>query len=359
MKLSRIKHYIKLYMPYKWVLEYEEKHDFLSDYFKWKDSGKCVEFDKKCKWQGIVSVTGFGYTGSGAVVDLLREYDDCLVHGMAEGGSKATPAADDLGEITIVKNTGGLMDIDAIIGEPSILYGDGALKRFAKMVVHSTFYHRGTQYRDYIYKFFDSLIEEVSRNIPGSTASIMPRIVDNIFIIADINKQQYYQLCQQFLASLFNVQYNGKYPNLVLDQLVPSQRMDFKYNCNFIPNLKNIAVYRDPRDVYTIAKELDVQWIAHDTVEHFIIDMKRRYSQLQIGTNDYLVIRFEDLILDYDNTVAKIEKYLNLGEHKRPQSCLDTSISCKNIGMWKTATDIPAEDYEKILAAMPEYCYTK
>ena len=135
--------------------------------------------------------------------------------------------------------------------------------------------------------------------------------------------------------------------------------MGMEYGRNFLPNMKNIVVWRDPRDIYTIAVRQDIQWLPHDTVEHFIKIMSHRYGNLDIDSKEYLSIRFEDLILDYDKTVGKIEKYLNLGEHKRPQSCLDISISCKNVGMWKTATGIPQEDYKKIQKAMPQFCYDK
>ena len=85
--------------------------------------------------------------------------------------------------------------------------------------------------------------------------------------------------------------------------------------------------------------------------------MKRQYAHLDVDDTTRLVIRFEDLILDYDNTCKNIEKYLNLGEHKCPQSCLDTSISCKNIGTWKETPEIPQEDVDKIYDELREYCY--
>lgn len=359
MKLSRLKHYIKQIMPYRWVLEYEEKRDFYAQYFAWKETNPKVEFDKDNKWENIVSIEGFGYSGSGAVVDLLREYDDCLVHGMAEGGSKAVEAADDFGEIELLTYPGGLIDLDTALEKPSLIHQDAAIKRFGKLMFRDRIYNLGAKYRKYIYLFFDSMIDDVIRDTKGSWSPMVPRLKDNIFTLRDYNKKDYYALCQQFLYSIFNQQYNGSCKYLVLDQLYLSTKMGIEYGRNFLPNMKNIVVWRDPRDIYTIALRQDIQWLPHDTVEHFIKIMSHRYGNLKIDSKEYLSIRFEDLILDYDKTVGKIEKYLNLGEHKRPQSCLDISISCKNVGMWKTATDIPQEDYEKIQKAMPQFCYDK
>lgn len=358
MRLGRIKHYIKQIMPYRWVLKYEEKRDFFAQYFAWKETNPQVEFDTESKWENIVGVSGFGYSGSGAVVDLLREYDDCLVHGMAEGGSKSIVAADDLGEIEIIKNAGGLLELDSVVDAHSNFFiQDEALKRFGKSVSRETIFSRGKRYKDYIFKFFDSLIEDVIRDTEGTLSYTMPRVRDNIFAIRPYTKKEFYALCQRFLNSLFNIQYDGRHKYLVLDQLVVPKEADAEYARNFLPNMKNVIVWRDPRDIYVIAKELDLIWLEHDTVEHFIRRIKRRYVGIHQESDSCLYVRFEDLIMDYDKTVAEIEKYLNLGEHKRPQSCLDISISCKNVGKWKTAPDIPQEDFEKIAAAFPEYCY--
>lgn len=358
MKLGRLKHYIKQIMPYRWVLKYEEKRDFFAQYFAWKDSNPQVEFDTESKWKNIVGVSGFGYSGSGAVVDLLREYDDCLVHGMAEGGSKATPSVDDFGEILILKNAGGIQELDSVLDNHSnFLIQDEALKHFGKRIFYDKLFYSGRNYRNYIFLFFDSLIEDVIRNMKGTLSVTMPRIHDNLFTMRQFTKKEFYELCQRFLYSIFNLQYDGKHKYLVLDQLVSPIENEEKYCRNFLPNMKNIAVYRDPRDIYVIAKRHEIIWLPHDTVEHFIQYMKRQYAHLDVDDTTRLVIRFEDLILDYDNTCKNIEKYLNLGEHKCPQSCLDTSISCKNIGTWKETPEIPQEDVDKIYDELREYCY--
>jgi hypothetical protein len=278
---------------------------------------------------------------------------------MAEGGSKAQPAADDFGEILLIKDIGGLMDLDSVIDTPAKRFCDAALKRFAYRASHDVLYRFGGKYKNYIFAFFDALVWDVSRDIPGSVAGLIPRIRDNRFRMHNISKTEYYLLCQRFLYSIFNLQYNGNSRFLVLDQAVPATRSGVKYCSNFIPNMKNIVVWRDPRDRYVIAKRQHIEWMPHDTVEHFIEHTKMLYGPMDINSKDYLSIRFEDLILDYDKTIGEIEKYLGLGDHKRPMSCLDTSISCKNIGMWKDAEDIPQEDFDKIYRELKEYCYTK
>lgn len=48
---------------------------------------------------------------------------------------------------------------------------------------------------------------------------------------------------------------------LVLDQFLSDTEYDLKKYSNYISNLKTIMVYRDPRDVYMTAKNLNIPWI--------------------------------------------------------------------------------------------------
>ena len=246
-------------MPYKKVLEYEEKRDFISQYFEWKTTNPKVQFDTKSKFESIISVEGFGYTGSGAVVDLLREYDDCMVQGRIEPESGNQNVVQDFGEVQLLQYPGGLVDIDSIMGVYARRLGDYALKRFASMAYRDTIFNMGYPYRDYYMHFFDSLIADVFRDVNGSTAAIMPRLKDNLFTIREYTKEEYYVLCQQFLYSIFNQQYTGKQNKLVLDQLMNSTDLGVEYCRNYLPNIKNIVIYRDPRDVYVILKNLNIQ----------------------------------------------------------------------------------------------------
>jgi len=354
--LKRLPHYIKQMMPYEYVLKYEDKYNFHRDFEKWEKSGSKVTFDSESKFDNIIAVCGFGYSGSGAVIDLLREYDECLVHGMAEGGSQAVVADDDLGEVTFVTAPGGLIDIDKYMDVETSALQCEVLNRFAKMIYRNAVYHLGSEYREYIYQFFKQLFVD-RQYMPGTLSPVMPAANSILYSMSPLSKKDYYTLCSDFLYSLFNLlweKHHAKY--LVLDQFCQTSMLDISYNRRFIPNLKTIIVYRDPRDIYYIAKTQDIPWLEHDTVEHFIRRVQRQYSKLDIKSKSYLPIKFEDLILDYDNTVSKIEKYLGLGNHVRPQSCLNTSISCKNIGRWKNC-NIPVEEFDLIAKTFPDMCY--
>jgi len=354
--LNRFKHYVKQIMPYKYVLKYEDKHNFHKDFFAWEKSGKQVEFDNESKFDNIIAVQGFGYSGSGAVIDLLREYDDCLVHGLADEGSQAIVASDDLGEVTFPTEPGGLVDIDKHIESASSVNESEALNRFAKMIYKNDIYFRGEKCRDFIYLFFASLIED-RQIMHGSLSPIMKSINSVIYQLRNLSKTEYYQLCSRFIYSIFNLQYKDKYKFIVLDQFFQGASLNPEYVRNFVPNLKSVVVYRDPRDIYVIANELDVPWLEHDTVDHFIRRIKRMYAKLDVNATSYLPIKFEDIVMNYDTTVSKIEKYLKLGEHNRPNTSLNVSISAKNIGMWRHHSSIPQEEFSLIEKTFPEYCY--
>ena len=78
------------------------------------------------------------------------------------------------------------------------------------------------------------------------------------------------------------------------------------------------------------------------------------------GNGEYLVVRFEDLLYDYPNQVERIEKYvgLNPSQHLYPKTCLDISVSRKNVGLWKTDKEYK-EIYNQIRKELSVICYDK
>ena len=54
-----------------------------------------------------------------------------------------------------------------------------------------------------------------------------------------------------------------------------------------------------------------------------------------------MTLRFEDLVLDYDRSVKKIEEFVGLSpeRHDRPRSAFDPARSKANIGLWKKWPD--------------------
>ena len=80
------------------------------------------------------------------------------------------------------------------------------------------------------------------------------------------------------------------------------------------------------------------------------------YKYFELDSKEYLVVRYEDLIFDYEAQKEKIERYLGLSKHNSPKSCFDPSISCKYVGMWKQSNLNP-DLFNIIQQRLSQYCY--
>lgn len=75
----------------------------------------CERYDTLGEKKDIISVQGFGYSGSGAVVDLLREYQNFTVWGIFEADSHSSniqqPKNQITKEIDFLRLSGGLFEL--------------------------------------------------------------------------------------------------------------------------------------------------------------------------------------------------------------------------------------------------------
>ena len=140
---------------------------------------------------------------------------------------------------------------------------------------------------------------------------------------------------------------------------------DLYFTRRYFRNCKNIIVERDPRDMY-ITNVFLMDVIAQkkgslESGEKFVKHFKTLMDHTKIGEDPCLKIRFEELVLNYDETVKKINAFLNLDieTHSRKKSFLNPDKSCKNVGIWKKYYDSckPALDY--IYTELQDYCWNE
>jgi hypothetical protein len=122
----------------------------------------------------------------------------------------------------------------------------------------------------------------------------------------------------------------------------------------FFSRGKSIVVDRDPRDNFVQGR-----WYAPFATG--VRDFIARYRMQREATDytphpDVLRIRFEDLVLDYNRTVAAIFEHLGepASRHVRPRQHFNPDVSKKNLGLWRTHE--PQHDIAEIAAALPEFC---
>lgn len=347
--------------------EPETEHEnprFMPAFWDYLNRSNYVQLLDKCPFKQVVSVQGFGYSGSGAVVDLLREYEGNMVVGFVDKEGSLVDETQVLSyEVDILRLAGGLLEFEKYLGCNNLFQNDALLHRFVALVEHSDLYILVPQVRPYFHEFFRNITDLYHRDkIIGRHNN--PHLDYNgnneILFFKEMTVSDYRLLCRKLLYSLFNIyKADSNCDTLVLDQFIGDFEFDMARNLEYVPELKMITVYRDPRDVYTFARRVNEEWIAHGDAQLFVDWYKRIMACYDIHENKkYLVVRFEDLVNDYENTVAKIENYLQLDtfNHKHIKSAFDPSVSARNVGVWREEKGMD-KDYEYINNQLNVICY--
>ena len=358
----RIKQFLIDLVPFFIVKRWIQRNDKKNSIIAYDPNLPDIE-DHESKFKYIVSVQGLGYSGSGAVVDILREYSNCLTFGGIDEreGSGAKGLRLDSGEIDFLRFSGGLFEIEKYLEDDNIFFKDALIKRF-KCTLDCCHIFKYPETRQLANQFYNKIIDfEIDTNgRPDINWQVTDRLRQdcNIKIMRNLTVSEYYNLCQIFLRRIFNCFYQDKFEYLCLDQLCSDGNYDTQHYYSYIPNLKIILVYRDPRDVYSFAIKRDIPWIAHANVNEFIKWYKIQTKNIKTDSQDYLVIRFEDLVNNCSSQISRIESYLGLktSQHNSERRCFIPEKSRLNIGIWRTHLE-KQSDFDVIYQDLREFCY--
>ena len=330
-----------------------------------KKVGKCffsVDEQKKmhqtenCKFSTILSIQGNGYSGHSALINLFQEYRNILEC------TKTTSEGESSYEIDFMRLGGGILDFEKYLNSYNIFQNDAAYHRLLKQMASCVIFKEERDCKELAEKYLSELLDMKLANL--STVYYNGALSDkespdtSIYYIKNMSVKNYRVLTQRFLSALFNMFYRNDKDILMLDHFFTDYEWAMQIYLDYVPMLKVIALYRDPRDVYYFAKLNDVEWIPHSTVNDFIKWCGKTYGKFNIESKDYFSLRFEDLIMDYDRTVAKLEKYIGLNptDHIHKKKYLDPEVSKNNISIWKKAPEL-FEDMKLIKTRLGELCY--
>lgn len=329
----------------------------------------------------ILSVAGYGSTGSSAVVNFLEEFDSCHVMG---------------GEFRLVQDPDGIEDLcnnltnswgwnrsDAYVRR-FIKYTDTIGRRITpfqygenlnKAFNYNFFNHRDkfikdivdTEwtghwfYHDYHERNpFETLIENFKRSLSwhfGFSPLWLRKNIKKSSMYFVKSDEDVYLSARAFLTNLFDeLDVDSDY--LVFDQLIlPYHKKRFD---SLFPNFKQIVVDRDPRDVYLDAKNYNAYPITKN-IESFISFYETsRKINTAVNNSSTLLIRFEDLIYNYDVTTKKILDFLEIDplKHLKKYSRLDPKISIKNTQTWlKDENKEYSDDMNIVKKRLEQWCY--
>ena len=200
---DKIRKWVRNISPYKLVVM-KKRNGFWDDVFQ---GTEIPPTDARCMFDSIVSVEGFGATGSSAVIDLIREYEDMAVLGTVDPEGSQTSQKESFAEIDILRQTGGLYQMERCFDKnapKNYFWNDAAVKQFLDLAYFSPFYQRYPALKPYFHSFTNEILSHRVKNAEGSPVNhLMGRFYDasDIYFLNPLTVEEYQEKCRCFLTS--------------------------------------------------------------------------------------------------------------------------------------------------------------
>lgn len=320
-----------------------------------------IDFGSRCKC--LISVDGFRFSGSGAVSDLLREFDSTSVNGTfdIESGESYRPM---FGDESFLYNRLSLVDFEQFLHVENTPPRDDILLDWTikqKLYVINELIQDYARYE--IYHYVN--IEEEWNKFFDRTFKVFKYEMYDFYSFQDyINLDIFQANAREFFQNtIWNIPSKDC---LVMDQFlrgVYDLDVHFAY-LGHKDKVKQIKVFRDPRDQFVLnSRDYSTRFYdkygllkSGDNFIKFLLE-KERIRECLTPHPNRLMIRFEDLVNDYENSIAKVCDFLGIDKshHINKGKYFMPEVSRKNIGIYKNYHDQRVMD--KIKEELGEYCY--
>lgn len=301
-----------------------------------------------------IIICGLSWSGSGAVFDLLKEYKNEVIP--VSGGTLDFPAEGGLrmiGEFEMFRSPGFIGDI--LEGKDQYFQENYAIN----------------QIRRQINSFKAKTLIFSIKNLKGlrSTYKIYRQVIRSKKTLIDLllkmkdNKVDKLSLSKEWISGLIQIVKAENKKAVLFDQGIHIGQHTDIWTKVFSP-FKLIIVHRDPRD--TLAEQFKYKSLYKSQMNSDIINMygnsfdnsvKFRIDATlarmknidtvisEVGNENILLLKFEDVVSEYDINKKKIERFLGLNEndHILKKKYFDPSRSIKNIGLHENS----ALDFDK------------
>ena len=325
----------------------------------------------------ILGICGNGYSGSGAVLDLLKEYDNCVdICGEKEFMFPYIPD--------------GINDLYYHVSMCPARFqsSDIAIKRFRETInrlIDSEYSSNAAAMHAATDKFLDKVVQvewdgywtiDVMEQYRNLFRYVMFRLRRKAYSLSkqkipmikqrkmhlSVTPENFTENAKIYLEEIIKAQgdIDLKEQNVVLNQPFPSNNP--QPFMDYFEDPKCIIVSRDPRDTYLLLKKVqsfNARWFPHDDVDSFIEYYKLLHKDLHKlkEKDNILLLRFEDLIYNYEESVSQIESFIgNLLHHSNPKKYFNPEISKNNTQLFELYTNY-SEDIKKIEKELFSYLY--
>ena len=320
-----------------------------------------------------ICIVGYGWSGSSAVVDLMKEFE-----------GNWDPEA----EFRIIPEPHGVVDLEHVLFDRWDAQNvDIAIQDFLELAgflnQNEGKFRRGINYDEKFHGKFmeatETFINEITNyrydsywwiynfRMPYSKwliKKIVNKIIPQKYIetmyFSDIDREEFYQAVKRYMKNLVEIVGDGnECRNIILDQAVQPQHPLKAFD--YFDNVKVIIVDRDPRDIYCDMVELK-KLVGHDIAfthdASKFVKWHRKYRENDHIQHDRILrIQFEDLILHYEDTVKQIVDFVgdDTMTHVEKLKHFDPTVSRKNVGKYLS---FPFQDEIQVLEKeLAEYLY--
>ena len=332
----------------------------------------------------FVIVSGFCSSGSSAVIDLLKEFK-----GFYEPNA----------EIRFLRDPYGISDLEkALVNQWDLINSTAAISDFLEIMRKSArpkgvFLPMGFGLKKTITPDFMKITEEYIRKLTDFTyktdyyhykfkksfikyqldryrwaiehlskgkLKVTNRNIETCYF-SHPTQEQFNEATKEFLDKLFEERVkSSNCMHVILDQAVSVSNPDIIHR--YFNKAKLIIVDRDPRDMYcddvNWGDNMDDHYETKEAAERYIIRAKAQRENIKADA-DVLYLKFEDVIINYDETRKKICEFLgiNVNDHVAKGKYLKTEVSIKNIGIWRKFYPTCKEAIDVLEAELSNLCY--
>jgi hypothetical protein len=327
----------------------------------------------------IIGVCGFIGTGSSAVSDFLKEFDENVVF--------------DKFEFDFIKAIDSIADMSWHISQGNTTRSTIAIHRFKKRcdmyygkmrsvagnqfklltdsyidnIIMASWYGNNPTidkyFHPYLTKFRISrkmiqILKVLYAKYQKKTGKYVNRFPFHKFNITD--HDNFYDITRKYIEDILKMLGKEEGKNMVLDQLFSVNNP--QSTMKFFNNPRAVIVDRDPRDQYLYFKNYlypkHRRLIPADNVENFVTAYKnmRKGMPYTIPDANILIVKFEDMVYEYSETTRRVADFLELKNHNRPKTIFNPEISVGNTQLFRNFPQYE-QDILYIEKELPEYLY--
>ena len=279
----------------------------------------------------VVFLSGYYYSGSGAVLDYLEGFD-----GTIKWGPKS--------ELRIIKFPGGLADLLNRLRKKGSLELQDILDLYLHIV--GTFHIQEPPGTYSMQRMVNTASQIIVHDAKAQgylhELLVLFQQINELMGIEGIEKQ-YITLCRAGLQRAFNAIMISNHKRILLvDQGITAWRLPY---AELVVPAQFIIVHRDPRDQLVDANAAKVkhggrEWTAEEFCKLYMQRRKLVAQWVPILEAQYghrcLLVSFEHFVTDHDEESKRIREFLDLNHMKtgNKQLKFDPTVSIKNIGKY-------------------------